>query len=133
MKTAVQTIEKQWKEFNISLPKLKEEIESLLNNQIGLIASDENFLICLSEQLTPEEEQQIHDLWDSIDENHIVATSYKSAEQMRQEEEQRKQQRQQAINAIKQSALTKSWDEMSVVERKAAMNMELTDQELGLE
>lgn len=133
MKEIVQMIEKKWKEFNVSLPKLKEEIESLLNQQIGFVASFENLLICFSEPLTPEEEQQIHDLWDSIDENHIIATSYKSAEQIRQEEEQRKQQRQQAIEAIKQSALTKSWDEMSMVERKAAMNMELTDQELGLE
>ena len=127
-------IEKPWKEFNISLPKLREALEALTPKAAGIAIGHGGALwLCFSEQPSEAEMAQIDALYEAIDEEHEIATSYQTQAQIEAAAQAKKEAREAAIQALKLSALSKSWDDMSATEKKAAMNLELSDEELGLE
>ena len=126
-------IEKPWKEFNISLPKLKEAMKAITPKCAGIAIGHQGTLwICFSEQLTSEEQAAVDALYDAIDENHEIATSYQTSAQIQADMEAKQAARASAIQSLKLAAIEKSWDQMSALEKKAVMNLELSDEELNV-
>lgn len=108
-------IKKEWKESNVSLEVLekhmREEYPSYVGNQAA--ASLELYF---SEEPSEEEKEAIDAFWEELDDS-----SYVSAEAIKNK-----------IEELKASAATKSWDELSVAQRKLILGQTPTTEELGL-
>jgi hypothetical protein len=121
-------IELQWKEFNINLPALETQLRA--DYSASGYAGNQSTSSCLELWFEEEPEQTDKDaieaLWAAIDEEHELATSYKSADQLKAEAATLDA----AILVLKQDAITKSWDQLSAVQRKILMGLPVTQAEI---
>lgn len=107
-----------WKNFNVNL----EMVEAYLKlNHSSYVANQAaaQLELYFSEFIDETEQEAIVDYWDSLTEMSEEATSYVSQSDI-----------QQAIESLKQSALLKTWDTMTIAERKIVMGMTPTKAEL---
>lgn len=111
----MKTIQMEWKQFNINLDKVLSEVKILAPGKIYGISSDVNMRINCSDDLTLEQEEAINDYLNSIDEQSNEATSYRTASQVRD-----------AIKAIKAGIPSKSWNQLSSIERALLLGIEPT-------
>jgi len=109
------SIKLEWKEFNVCLEDLEAHLRAEYPNYVGNQAANALDLY-FSEEPSEEDRQAIQDHWDEID-----GSNYLSAEDFKQ-----------IVADTKLGLLSKSWDEMTAVERKIALNMEVTREEMGL-
>jgi hypothetical protein len=79
-------IHKDWKEFNISVPALKVAVEAIDSEKFVGISSDVNLRFHFSEEPTGQVKDDIDALWDAIDAQHEIATSYVSKEDIAADE-----------------------------------------------
>lgn len=112
----------QWKEFNISLDNLENYMKTNFDSYIGNQAS-KYLTLYFSDPLSQEDKDSILDHYQSLD-----GSDYKSKDQIKLEQDEL----QQAIALLKQDMVSKSWDQMSTVERKVMMDLEVSREELGL-
>ena len=116
------SIRLEWKEFNVSLENLEAHMRSEYSQYLGNQAAS-----CLelffSEEPSQEDKEAIEAHWDSLD-----GSDYKSAQVLADEIAELEA----AKIAMKAGLVSKSWDQMSTVERKVAMNMEVSREEMGL-
>lgn len=113
-----------WKEFNVSLPNLHAHLKAEYPELNPQISADSKLTIHLSQQPSAEIENEITAHWDSLD-----GSDYKSQEQLNAEATELAE----AIADAKVAMLSKTWDQLSAVEKKIAMNMEVSRAEMGLE
>lgn len=112
-------IELQWKEINIDLEKIDAKLKlDFPNNYKGNQAHSVLDLYFESE-LSSEEKESIVTYWESLDEESEEALSYRSASNIHL-----------VKKTLKEGLLAKSWDQMSLIERKAMMGMDVSKQEL---
>lgn len=107
-------IELQWKEFKVSLVNLEKHLRENFQTYVGNQASSKLELF-FSEEPLQEDKDYIADYWESLD-----GSDYVSESEVKQ-----------AIEALKAGLITKSWDQMSVAERKIVVGQIPTNEELG--
>ena len=122
-------IELQWKEFNINLPAFEAQMKATYKNNHGYTGNQTvaGLELWFTSESSSQIKEEIQTLWESIDEVHELATSYKSAAQIKADAEALEA----AIAVLKQDAITKSWDQLSAVQRKALMGLPITQAELA--
>lgn len=118
MSVAQFKIEKEWKEFSISLPKIEEWMKAnagphYCGNQAGA-----RLELWFTTEPSQEVKDDINDYWDAIDEEHVTATSYIPADDLKA-----------AYELAKSDAVTKMWNDMSIVQRKIVSNIALSSAE----
>ena len=112
-------IKKDWKDFKLNLNLVANQLASIVNSFCGLQAH--SYLEFWFKEEPSEEEKSLIDLyWDDLTESSEEAVRYYSEEQF-----------QSAIQAIKHDALLKTFDELSVAQKKLLMNLVPTPEELG--
>lgn len=117
------TIEKQWKEFNISVSKLEEFVKAQSSEYVGCSANSRLELHFETEP-SQEAKEAIDSHYESLD-----GSDYVSAIELATQESELEA----AIETKKLEVITKTWDQMSVVERKVAVGLKPTRTEMGLE
>mgnify|MGYP001557762578 CR=1 FL=1 len=82
-------IDLQWKEFNVDLESLDQQLRSDYSTYVG---NQANSLLELwfSEEPNQEEKDAINTLWNAIDIDHAMTQSYKSASQIKSEKDSQK-------------------------------------------
>jgi hypothetical protein len=118
MSVAQFKIEKEWKEFSISLPKIEEWMKanagaSYCGNQAGA-----RLELWFTEEPIQGAKDAIDAYWDAIDGAHVAATSYISAADLKA-----------AYDAARLDAVTKQWNDMSVAQRKIVSSIALSSAE----
>jgi len=115
-------IKKDWKETSISLENLEKHMRANFPSYVGNQAHS-----CLelyfSEELSAEDIALVDAHWDSLD-----GSDYKSAEQKAIEAKQLED----AILNAKKALVSKTWAQMSEVERKLVLGLEVTRTDMGL-
>lgn len=114
-------IKKEWKEFSLSLDKVKTELESLAGPQFCGLQAHAHLEIWFKEEPTQEEKELVDAYWEGLTDSSAEAAGYYS-----------QQQYQDAIQAAKLDALTKSFDQLSVAQKKLLMGLTPSAEELGL-
>ena len=114
-------IELQWKDFNVSLPMIEEWVRANTTNTYDGASADYKLTLWFNSEISDNQKQAIIDYWDQIESDDLEATSYVSSEQIRE-----------AMNDLRAGLLSKSWDNMSVAERKLVLGQTPTNTELGL-
>lgn len=108
----------QWKEFNIDLEALDKRLRIEEPLYVGNQASDRLELF-FSEEPSQASKDAIQAILDGLDEESAEVISYRSQQDI-----------QQAIQNLKQGIPAKSWNDMSVIERKIVMGIDVTKAEL---
>lgn len=114
----MQKLELQWREFNVDLEavdaKLRAEQPSYRGNQAAA---------CLElwfEELPSQEDCEVLQAWwNSLTEESIEATSYHSSEQI-----------QQCLNTLKAGIPAKTWNQLTIPERKLVLGQVPSKEEL---
>lgn len=102
----MRNIKLEWKEFNVDLEAVEASIKVLIPNKcIGVSAGNE-LTIHVEDSTTDEEIESINSLWTDIEADSEEATSYRSDQQIKE-----------AIAAMKAAVPSKTWAQMSAVER----------------
>lgn len=117
------TIQKEWKEVNVSVSQLEVWLRANFPSLVGCSANSKcemHFTIEPSE----EEKSLIDTYWDSLD-----GSDYVDAITLALKE----QELESAIITMKETIITKTWDQMSAIERKVAIGLKPTRAEMGLE
>lgn len=110
------TITKDWKEFNISLDKIDEWGRTNLGASFSGISADNNLRFDFTEEPSNEVKAALNAMWDGIeDDTHEYATSYFSFSEYES-----------ALSAAKEDAVTKSYDELSAIQKKLLLGVALT-------
>ena len=124
------SLELKWKEHNIDLAAFDAWVKSVEPSCCGTSA-DYKLTLWFMEQLSEEAKAAIEAKWAELDDaEHEMVKSYRSREQL----EQAKKTREDAIKAKKLGMISKTWANMSQVERKLVMGLddEVTDDELDI-
>jgi hypothetical protein len=116
------TIQKEWKEFNISIPNLQTELKANYPQYVGCSANSKLELHFSSEP-SQEEKDTIDAYYESLD-----GSDYVSAEDLKAQEDELEA----AILVMKQAVISKTWANMSAVERKIVVGLKPTREEMGL-
>ena len=111
-------MEFNWKEFNINLFKVTSHIKALVPSFSGACA-DMNLRLCFSEPLTEEQASAIQAYWDGITDESLEATSYHSVADIAAK-----------ILVVKEDAITKTYDQLSVVQKKILYGLNYSQDEL---
>lgn len=130
MQTPKSNIELKWKEHNVDLTAFDSWLRSIDSYYCGNSA-DSKLTLWFMEEVSQEIIDVIQAKWGELDDaEHEMAKSYKSREQI----EQAKKSREDAIKSKKLSMVSKTWGNMSSMERKLVMGLddEVTNEELGL-
>ena len=122
----MKNIDLQWKEFNISASKLKEQVDILAPDKCLGISANSTLQLHMSEDMTQEEQEAIIAHYEAITAESVEASSYKSRE-VEAEEQTLKES---LIKAAKLAMVSKTWATMTVVEKKLAIGL---DSEVSLE
>lgn len=108
----------QWKEFNVDMAtveaKLRAEHPTFLSSQ-----AYSHLELYFSAVVSDEMDAAIDQYWSELEEDSDEASSYRPAAAIID-----------ALKNLKVSAATKTWDNMTALERKAAMNLDITKAEL---
>jgi hypothetical protein len=120
MDIAKGSIQLDWKNFNVNLEKVFTTIKELDANCCG-ISANTKLEVHGVEAFAEANETAIKAYWESVESNSIEATSYYNAEQFRT-----------ALEAAKADAVTKSFDQLSVAQKKILFGQAVTAAELGL-
>lgn len=112
----------EWKEFNVSLENLEAHMRANFPQYVGNQAA-QALELYFNEEPSEQEKEDIQAHWESLD-----GSDYLSAQDLAAQAEELKQ----AIIDMKSTLVSKTWDQMTVTERKVAMNMEVTRSEIGL-
>ena len=112
-------IELQWKEVSIDLEKVDAKLRA--DYPANYKGNQAHSVLELWFDQAPSEQEaaDIAAYWESLDAESDEAQSYRSMDQILA-----------AKAAVKAGLLAKSWDQMSQVERKSMMGMEVSKQEL---
>lgn len=116
------TIQKEWKEFNISLVNLESEMKASFPDYAGCSAHSK-LELHFSEEPSQEEKDAIDEYYESLD-----GSDYVSAADLKVQEKEFED----AVLAMKLALISKTWAQMSAVERKIAVGLVPTRQEMGL-
>jgi hypothetical protein len=119
-----------WKEHSVDLAAFSAWVKSVEPSCCGTSA-DYQLTVWFMEELSEESKQAIEAKWAELDDaEHEMVKSYRSREQL----EQAKKTREEAIKAKKLKMISKTWANMSQVERKLVMGLddEVTDEELDI-
>lgn len=111
-------MEMEWKEFNIDLEAIDAKLRQDEPLYVGNQASNKLELF-FSEEPSQESKDAIQAFVDGLDAQSPEAISYRSQQDI-----------QQAIQALKQGIPAKSWNDMSAIERKIVMGVDVTKAEL---
>lgn len=106
-----------WKEFKIDLKSFQNMLSESCPNSDGIVACEEFFEVIEKQPLTQSETLSILSYYDGLEE---VNERNKLAFPLKAKN---------ALLNCRQALLTKSYDDMSVIERKIILNMELTQVE----
>lgn len=109
----------QWKPFKIDLLAFKDMLDVYCPNTDGIVANEQNFEIIEKNELTGAEIQHIEDYYDSLtleSETVKLNRKYTLAEK---------------ILEIKESAITKRFQDLTFIERKILFNLPFEESELG--
>lgn len=79
-------IELQWKTFNISLSNLDQQLRSMCHQYVGNQAHS-LLELWFSEEPSDEDKALINDLWQEIDQDHELAVSYVSSNDIKQQQQ----------------------------------------------
>lgn len=112
----------KWKEVFVNLSNLDSHLRASHSTFLGSQANRE-LILYFSDELSAEAEQTIRNHWESLD-----GSDYKSSEQIQAE----KVELAEAIRVTKEGMISKSWDQLSTVERKIMMGLEVSREEMGL-
>lgn len=111
----------EWKPFNINIGHIEEQVRSLCKNgEFVGSSADSALTLWFNCELAPEDVAALQAGWDALDENSEEALSYVSAADLMKRMEE-----------MKEAMIEKSWDEMSLVERKLMLGRAVTRNELG--
>ena len=113
------SVKLEWHPHNIDLQAAEAHIKMLFAHCIGNSA-DSALTFWFTEALTEEQEQIVRDYWASLDAASNEAQSYVAGADLEA-----------AHAALKSGLAAKTWDNMSVAERKIVLGQSLTREELG--
>lgn len=114
----MKSIELQWHSFNVSLPDVDTWIKNNTDSgYCGCLAGNQLSLWFASEP----ERETVQSYWDSLTSESAEAVNYVSAESLKT-----------ACDALRLGLASKSWDSMSIAERKLVLGQMPTKSELGL-
>lgn len=113
------SIKLEWKSFNLCL----ESVEAWMKLNCGenYVGNSADYALTLWFKEEPENKDDILAYWELLDEESDEAKAYVPAASI-----------QAKIEELKEGLLSKSWDEMSVAERKLMMGKSPSREELGL-
>lgn len=114
----IYTMDFEWKNYNVNLSKVLEEIKELDSNCIG-VSGNSKMQAHFSEEPSEETKTAILAYWDGLTDQSAEATSYKSAEDVIEQ-----------IASLKADAATKSYDNLSAVQKKLLFGLPTTTEEL---
>lgn len=115
------SIELPWKSFNVNLQWVESYVNSLTAGpHYAGCSADTKLTLWFRESLSAEDAQEVTDYWESLTEESAEAMNYVSQDQITAR-----------IEELKADMLSKSWDEMSLAQRKILMNQSLSNTELG--
>ena len=109
-----------WHNHNVDLQAVETYIKANFPNCVGNSA-DSTLTFWFTNALSDEQVSAIETYWMSLDEVSVEATSYFSNEAIIE-----------ATNALRAGLISKSWDSMSVAEKKLVLGQSPTKSELGL-
>ena len=110
----------QWHSHNVNLQAVETYVKANFPNCVGNSA-DSVLTFWFTEVLSYEQVSAIEAYWMSLDEESVEATSYVSNEAIIE-----------ATNTLRAGLISKSWDSMSVAEKKLVLGQAPTKSELGL-
>jgi hypothetical protein len=110
----------EWKPFNVSLQAVDAQARAVTAQYVGNSA-DTCLTLWFLDEPTSDQQQGVRDYWDRITEQSVEATSYVSQEEMTNR-----------IRELRSVLAGKAWDEMSAVERKIALGLTVTREDLGM-
>jgi hypothetical protein len=113
------SIKLEWHAHNIDLQAAETYVKANFSNCVGNSA-DTALTFWFTEALTEEQEQIVRDYWASLDATSNEAQSYVAGADLEA-----------AHAALKSGLASKTWDNMSVAERKIVLGQSLTREELG--
>lgn len=106
-----------WKSFNVYLPDFKAWLDANLPKADGLVCTSSSCIIVETSSLTPSEIAAVQAYFDSLTEEGEAAKFNRPAIL------------QAKYSAMKEACISKSWDEMTTLERKIIARVELSDAE----
>lgn len=83
-------LELQWKEFNVNLFELDKDLREIYPSYIGNQAHS-ILELWFDREILEEEKLAIEEMWNNISEKSVHATSYKSQDQINEEQKNKKQ------------------------------------------
>lgn len=117
------TIQKEWKQFNISLVNLEVELKANYPQYVGCSANSK-LELHFSDEPSQEEKEQIDAFYESLDGSDYISKTELEEQSLVYEN---------AIYDMKIALISKTWAQMSTIERKIAVGIKPTRQEMGLE
>jgi hypothetical protein len=111
-------IDYSWKNFNLNLNKITEELKELDANCLG-IQGCSVMEVYFSEEPSEQTKTAIQAYWDGLTDQSVEATSYKSSEDIADQ-----------VTALKADAVTKSYDQLSTIQKKLLLNISFEINEL---
>lgn len=121
MSVAKFSIDVNWKEFNVYRPKIEEWMIAHAGEQYCGHCAGEKLQFWFLEEPTQEVKDAVIAYWDSLTVESVEATSYVSQLSINA-----------AMQAAREDAVTKSWDQLSVAQKKLISGLTPTVSELGL-
>lgn len=114
----------QWKEFMVSLPMFEKYLKDTLGSDyLGYVTNESGYTIGIDPSVSQAQRDAIKAQWDGITNESDEATNYRDKEWFKAQRA-----------SMKAAAFAKSWDAMTVVERKLIGGEEVTPLEiLGIE
>lgn len=115
------SVDLEWKEFSVNLDVVDAWLKAnAATNYLGMVAGA-LLSIYYSEKPADETIQAINDYWTGLTEESDEATSYIPESTI-----------QEAIAAARVDAVSKTWDELSTAQRKLALGLTPTREDLGV-
>jgi hypothetical protein len=108
----------EWKEHSLNLEMVEEWLHANTTGYVGNSA-DAALTLWYEEELSEEESDAVDAYWDSLDEESDEATTYKSAQQIKDR-----------IDELKAGIPSKTWNLLITAERKLVLGLMPTRDEL---
>lgn len=115
----MKTVQLDWKEFNIDLESISSQINTMIPGKCIGISANSKLEIHLEDSASDEEIIAIQEMYEAIQSDSEEAASYRSEQQI-----------QEARSAMKAAIPSKTWAQMSAVERGILIGQEPTKQQL---
>lgn len=109
-----------WKEFRIDLNALYNHLEQNLENFDGIFAQNEHFDIIKKEEFTLSDLDMINNYLNSLTEEGEATKLNRPALALK------------ALEKCKTEMLTKSYSQLSILERKIILNLELSESDIDV-